>query len=196
MIKGTILEHLEDRKFVVEIPEEEGNLLVPGMKRLTIAHDYIQFGGNTTYYMKADKNGKYPIEGDGASNHLRSSCDLQIGIRDFKEFYLPMILQHEYFQDEHLEDRTYDEDDTTWEKKGFEEPRWKKGDKYLSYAYSPSVIRYYDRISKTSMVAFRAKGEVHYSRVSLDIYDKIKETLNLHKLDEAFIERYKKRENL
>lgn len=193
MIQGTILKHVKDRIFEVEIPEVKNSIRAPEPKRLTIAHDYVQFGGPTTYYMKADKNGKYPFKGSGAANHLSSYCSLQIGIREFKEVYLPMLLEHEYLQDEHLADRVYEEDDTYWEKRGLEGPRWQKGDKYPSYAYSPAVIQYYDKENETSMVAFRATGEKSYSKVSLKVYNQIKGSFNLHNLQEVQLERMEKR---
>lgn len=69
---------------------------------MVIAHDYVQFGRQTSLF--ADIKCKTPLESNHAicSNVMPMYNEIQIPIRALIEVVLPLLNSHEYCQKEHL----------------------------------------------------------------------------------------------
>lgn len=69
---------------------------------VVIAHDYVQFGRQTSLF--ADIKCKTPLESNHAicSNVMPMYNEIQIPIRALIEVVLPLLNSHEYCQKEHL----------------------------------------------------------------------------------------------
>lgn len=169
-------------KFILELPEEKEEWdKNPSKKEITIAHDYVRLHGPASYEMQSDEKGEYPYKSKfGAVNYLSSRASVTIGIRDMVRLILPLLLDSKYFKEDHLKDREHDSDDTSYNTVlKLDKPRWKKGDKYPAYVYDACIFQYYDSHTKTSMVAFRRVGQAHYERVSVGLFNTIKDSLAL-----------------
>lgn len=149
---GTVI-----NKVVMELPElDEPWNGMPTDKRISVAHDYVRFHGDCSVeqYQKEDK--PYPLPNrTGASNWVKATGSITVHIRDMIEVVLPYLNNHEYLQKEHLV----------------------RGSKEPPYAYNACVIHYID--GDKSMVAFRRVGETEYERVSLKLFNQIKDSLEL-----------------
>ena len=159
----TILKNLGDNKFEVEIDSKESSYRETNF---AIAHDYVLFEGSF-----------YPKNSDGSTNFdCVPTAKIQIPIKAFVEIILPKLVASKYCQPEHLEDRVHTEDDTLWNSKHaegkFNGPRYKKGDKYPAYSFQSMVVKYWDSVKESRMVAILEHGEKHFNYVTEAFYNK------------------------
>lgn len=96
-----VIKQLSEDEFVIKMEECD----LKKESRMTIAHDYVQFGANMGLMLdpKADwhPTGKFA----GAfSNWIRGYFHIQIGIRTFIKVVLPQLLANKYCQEKHLVD--------------------------------------------------------------------------------------------
>jgi len=177
--EAEIVDYLGDNKFVIFLEDKpfDGN---PSSVGVSVAHDYVQFSGYCAFQMKPKPGGIYPYKpNSGASNWVRSRASIQIHIRDMIKIIMPYLNQHEYLQETHLKEREHAEDDKYYDQYGLTEPRYRKGDLYPPYAWVGAIIKYYDKHTDTQMVAFRRQGETKYERVSLSLFNELKDRLFL-----------------
>lgn len=96
-----VIKQLSEDEFVIKMEDCD----LDKESRMTIAHDYVQFGANMglTLDPKADwrPTGKFAYVG---SNWIKGYFHVQIGIRTFIKVVLPQLLTNEYCQEEHLGD--------------------------------------------------------------------------------------------
>jgi len=177
--EAEIIDYLGDNKFVIVLDDKpfDGN---PSPVGVTVAHDYVRFSGHCGFQMKPKPGGIYPYKSkSGAANWVASRASVSIHIRDMIKIVLPYLNQHEYLQESHLKDREHHEDDKYYTQYGLTEPRYRKGDLYPPYAFVGCIIQYYDKHTDTHMVAFRRTGETKYERVSLSLFNELKDRLFL-----------------
>ena len=94
-----VIKQLSEDEFVIKMEDCD----LEKESRMTIAHDYVQFGANMGLVLdtKADwrPTGKFA----GAfANWIKGYFHVQIGIRSFIKVVLPQLLANEYCKEEHL----------------------------------------------------------------------------------------------
>ncbi len=164
-----ILKNLGDNKYEVEIEPYEK---VKGLRenQFGMVHDYVYFSG--PFNLK---------NADNSQSNINTHCSFQIPIRQFIKFILPKIQNHEYAQEKHLEDKEQYEDDPYWNSDFNKElrlkgPRWKKGDKYVNYAWD-NVATYF-RENKELKVAILMAGEKEPTIMSAKFFDEVKDKID------------------
>lgn len=150
-------------KIVLEIPIQTPYNGNPTVESITIAHDYVRFGGIMSIEQQSDGKGNYPVPHTrGAINWVRATGDLTIGIRDMYDVILPMLNKHKYLQSAHFKTRN----------EGTPEA-------YPPYAYEACILRYYDADANQFMVTFRRRGETAWETVTLQTFNVIQDSLKL-----------------
>lgn len=143
----TIVKHLQGNRWEVEI--DQSTKYDPNT--LQVAHDYVALWTNV--YPSELKGGRI-ISSKYTSPTFKERVQLG-NIRDIKEFLLPFLNEHEYLQDAHFATRRKDTHEA-----------------YEPYAYTQGMYKYYNRETKTQMVAIRIKGETTFNHVTLEFYNK------------------------
>lgn len=94
-----VIKQLSEDEFVIKME----NCDLDQESRMTIAHDYVQFGANVGLMLdpKADWRPTGRFAGV-FSNWIKGYFHVQIGIRSFIKVVLPQLLKNEYCQEEHL----------------------------------------------------------------------------------------------
>lgn len=158
--KGQKLHHV-----VIELPDPE-TFGYPTEEQVIVAHDYVRFHGAVNIQQSPiDDKGNYPVKNThGACNWIPARGDVTISIRDMFDIVMPYLNNHPYLQAKHFEERTDSE----------------SGKPYPAYCYSPCVLHYRDVKTETAMVAFRRTGESKWERVSLELFNIIKDSLKLN----------------
>jgi len=187
MIGGKVIDYLGsdeqgNRKFIVEFPPEVRTMFNPTEKTIVVAHDYVQISTRSHMYQQNRGDGTFPYKNKTVCNWVDDiPVSVQISIRDMIDIVLPFLNNHQYCQQEHIADRVHTEDDKYYKDYNLTEPRYKAGDKYPAYAYYGSAIKFYDPIEKQHKVAIRRTDQKNYDIISQDLYNSIKDTLELNK---------------
>jgi hypothetical protein len=151
-----IIRPLEGDDFVITIPKES-NRSLPNELGVYIHHDYVKITGVTSITNSSHRK-------THNTNDVPAKVSLTVNIRDFKHIILPLLLSHPYLSDSHFAERSS-----------------QNGETHPSYAYMAGIIHYIDPETNTELVAFRKVGEVTYSRVTKEIFEQIKGSLNLNR---------------
>lgn len=143
-----IIKQLSNDEFVIKLEDTDKRVYKPDT--LLVAHDYVQFNGRTTLFtdsslVKESLTGPYAR----CSNCISISTQIQIGIREFIEKYLPFLNHHEYCQKEHL----------------------LTSDKQPNYTLGTDVIRYFDTQSQQCRYWFRKDGSAEWSDLSQEEFN-------------------------
>lgn len=93
---------LNDTELIVKLEPHDYDHAESQKLNVVIAHDYVQFGRQTSLF--ADIKCKTPLESNHAicSNVMPMYNEIQIPIRALIEVVLPLLNSHEYCQEEHL----------------------------------------------------------------------------------------------
>lgn len=93
---------LNDTELIVKLEPHDYDHAESQKLNVVIAHDYVQFGRQTSLF--ADIKCKTPLESNHAicSNVMPMYNEIQIPIRALIEVVLPLLNSHEYCQKEHL----------------------------------------------------------------------------------------------
>lgn len=93
---------LNDTELIVKLQPHDYDHAESQKLNVVIAHDYVQFGRQTSLF--ADIKCKTPLESNHAicSNVMPMYNEIQIPIRALIEVVLPLLNSHEYCQKEHL----------------------------------------------------------------------------------------------
>lgn len=96
-----VIKQLSEDEFVIKMEDCD----LEKESRMTIAHDYVQFGANMGLTLDAGADWHPTGKFAGAfSNWIRGYFHIQIGIRPFIKVVLPQLLANKYCQEEHLVD--------------------------------------------------------------------------------------------
>lgn len=122
-----IVEDLGDGKFIVQATEKEQ------VKRVGIAHDYVQFTGTT--HLTCASGVRVQHSPNHSSNILSINTSVQIPIRPMIHTVLPLLQQADEMSLWHIRNREHTEDSKFGD--------YKKGDEYAAYAYYTSTVAYW-----------------------------------------------------
>ena len=96
-----VIKQLSEDEFVIKMEDCD----LDKESRMTIAHDYVQFGANMGLMLDPTANwrptGKFA---SAFANWIKGYFHVQIGIRPFIKVVLPQLLANEYCKEEHLVD--------------------------------------------------------------------------------------------
>lgn len=137
-----IIGNPEDGIYTIKIPDK--NTL--GIREIGFGfvHDYVHFDATCSIYTEGDIKLRKTY---GACNSISIPVSVHIPIRDFNQLIIPAINSNKYCKPEHLV-RTNE----------------------IPYAYDITATKYWDDTNKCFMVAFRNRGEIAYSHVTLSFY--------------------------
>lgn len=95
-----VIKQLSEDEFVIKLD----NYDLKTEKRIVIAHDYVQFSGNSG--LEIDSSAGFQPKGKFATcaNWIKGYFNVQINIRSFIKVILPHLLESEYCQESHLVD--------------------------------------------------------------------------------------------
>lgn len=138
-----IISQIEEDVFTIKVEEFDTK-----KKSITIAHDYVQLSASGLIY--TDISVKEPLAGKHVmcANALFVPMSVQMGIRGAQKILFPLLQSHEYMQSSHLE---------------------YKGKP--TYNYCDDIIFYHK--DRTNMVAIRLEGDIEYSHVTREFYNKV-----------------------
>lgn len=94
-----VIKQLSEDEFVIKMEDCD----LEKESRMTIAHDYVQFGANMGLTLDPTANWRPTGKFAGAfSNWIKGYFHVQIGIRPFIKVVLPQLLANDYCKEEHL----------------------------------------------------------------------------------------------
>lgn len=141
-----IIKQISENQFVIELTDVDDKSVVD---RVKIAHDYVEFSGNSLMF--TDTNTCPLLEGQTIGNAISILSEVQLSIYDFYQVILPYLNEHKYLQKEHA---------LCLDSNG----------KYNYCNNGTWVFRYYDENTKQTMYKVRLNNESEYSTVTKDFY--------------------------